>query len=1671
MRFAMRLLLICTMLIGWPAAAFAAQFMVLIDNDQSTATGCQVNLPPTVDGVEFRIIATVADVPAPTTVTSVTLEECQSGSFGPAATIGGGQPLGNNNGIGAADVIELAVSEGLIGSAVVNGDATLHFVSVGSGGADLTVAAPFHFVSTASAAAIPSLSAGALIVLALLIAAFGRRGGGAGRHLGLTLVLLCTSGGILIAAQFVVDGDVSDWAGVAPLVSDPGGDAADNGIDIVAGFVAQEAGKAFFRIDVRNLGSNAPEVTPASYTLAENSAAGSTVGTVGFINHGGGASHSFAITAGNTGGAFAIDPASGQLTVASSGALNFETTPTFALTVEVTDDHVPPRSGSGLITVTLSDVNEAPVVTAASFAVAEHSPIGTVLGTVGFSDPDAGQSHSFAITAGNTGNAFSINAGSGQITVADAAQIVAGAGFTLTVSVTDNGSPAQSGTAAVTINVTDVNDPPVVTDASFSLDEHSAAGTAVGTVVASDPDLPAQTLSYALTAGNGSGAFAIDAAGAVTVANPAALDFETTPSFTLTVTVTDNGSPALSATGTLTVTLNDINDAPVVQAASFALDERSANGTAVGTVTASDADLPAQTLSYAITAGNTGTAFALDAASGALTVANSSALDHATQPTFSLTVQATDNGSPARSGSATVTVTLNDINDPPAPAGGPFAVLENSTAGAIVGTVAANDPDSGQSHSFAITGGDGATAFAIDPASGQITVSGNVALNFETKNAYSLTVQATDNGTPALSASTTITLSIVDVNEAPSIADTAFSVAENSANGTVVGSVPVTDPDAGQSHSYAILSGNTGGAYAIGAGGQITVANGGVLDYETPGMRTLTLTIQVTDNGTPALTDTATVTVSLTDVNEAPSAAARSYDAHTNLPISVPAGSGLLVGSVDPEGDSLSVGMVSASTPAGAVINAAADGSFTFTPPPGVTGPVSFTYQACDAGALCGSNTVTVTVAGPAVWFVDANAAAGGNGTQSAPFKTLAAASSAASAGSRVFVAAGSYADGIILPATSRLIGHGASGDFDTALGLGTLPTHAVARPTLGGATPTIGAVTIGSSANVQIRGVAISAGAVTALSASGATGLDIADTSVAAASATAVSLSSTTGSVLLSSTNSNGGTNNVALSGVSGTVVLGSGALSGATGAALVVNNSGGAISYAGSITNTTQGVTLTSNTGTISLSGVLALDTTTNAAFTATGGGTVQATNPDNTLSTTTATALNVTNTTIGAGGLRFKRIGSNGGATAGIVLSNTGATGGLSVLGDGSAGSGGTIQGKAASCISVSNSRDLHLASMVLQNCQTHGLDASNLTHFSLTNSTVSANGNAANERGLNFNGLYGTASITGTIVTASASDNLYVANSSGTLTQLNIAGPGCTFSNTLGANGNDGILIVGDSTATMSVAVSNCSFTNHRGDHFQASTSGSNTATMNVSFTGNTLSHTSGSVGAGVTIASADGAMTTATVSDNTITGAVASAITVSQGYNNAHAGAALKATLANNVIGSSGVANSGSAQGDGITVTQNGSGTLTTLISNNTIRQYANAFGIQFVTGDGSGTFNGTLSGNTVSEPAGELAANGFQLNAGLVASDAGTVCLALDNNQMAGAGNSAFGYTDFRLRQRQATTVRLPGYSGGASDTAAVTAYVQAGRINGSGNAAVSGAGAGFTNAAACPTP
>ncbi len=646
----------------------------------------------------------------------------------------------------------------------------------------------------------------------------------------------------------------------------------------------------------QNPTNNLPSISPQTFTVAENSALNTPVGTVVALPGDAGQTLTYAITGGNSTGAssavFAIDSSTGQITVKDPAALNFEVTPTFSLTVMVTDNGTPVQANAATITINLTDVNETPTIAPAqTFTIPENSPVGTLVGSVAFTDPDANPTRTFSIVSTSStsltrGGVFStLPAGTfaidstGKITVANAAAIdfETNSLFLVTVSLADGGNPPLSATGTVTISVTDVNENQTITPGqTFTIPENSPTGTNVGTVLVTGPG-SSQNRTFSLgsikntaTGGFFLGAFAIDSSGKITVANPAPLDFETNSSLTVEVTVTDNGTPPLSDTETVTINLTNVNEAPVITALTRTLPENPALNSLVETVIADDPDA-GQTLTYS--GSDPSGTFTINPITGNITVANPTLLDFETRPQHFFTVTVTDNGTPPLSATAQLEIRLSDIDEPPVfGATTTFSIAENSPINSVVGTVFAVDPDFLEIPTY--SGSDPSGTFAIDPLTGKITVANAILLDFETQpHSRTFNVSATSNG---LSATVPITINVIDVNDAPAITPgQPFAIPENSPVGTPVGIVASSDPDAGQIRIFklgSVKNSVTGavisGAFAMDLTGQLTVANPTALDFETN--PSFAVEVTVTDSGTPSLSDTKTVTVNLTDVIEGP---------------------------------------------------------------------------------------------------------------------------------------------------------------------------------------------------------------------------------------------------------------------------------------------------------------------------------------------------------------------------------------------------------------------------------------------------------------------------------------------------------------------------------------------------------------------------------------------------------------------------------------------------------------------------------------------------------------------------------------------------------------------------------------------------------------------------------
>ncbi len=291
------------------------------------------------------------------------------------------------------------------------------------------------------------------------------------------------------------------------------------------------------------------------------------------------------------------------------------------------------------------------------FSAGEDAAIGTEAGVVSATDPQD-DAVTYLITAGNEDGKFAIHGSTGAITIAAGLDHETTDVYMLTIEAVDG----NGGTAAVTVTVTvmDVAEAPSFDEAGYSFEvaEDASVGDAAGTVSATDQD-ENDTLSYAITAGNADGKFAIDdGTGAITVA--VKLDHEATDAYMLAVEVSD--SQGGTATVTVTVTVTDVAEAPSFDEAGYSFDiaANAATASPVGTVSATDPDTD-DTLTYSITSGNSGSKFSIGSSTGEVTVAGT--LDPDVLAFYVLTIEARDGSGGTTTATVEISLILSDCSN------------------------------------------------------------------------------------------------------------------------------------------------------------------------------------------------------------------------------------------------------------------------------------------------------------------------------------------------------------------------------------------------------------------------------------------------------------------------------------------------------------------------------------------------------------------------------------------------------------------------------------------------------------------------------------------------------------------------------------------------------------------------------------------------------------------------------------------------------------------------------------------------------------------------------------------------------------------------------------------------------------------------------------------------
>jgi uncharacterized protein YodC (DUF2158 family) len=704
----------------------------------------------------------------------------------------------------------------------------------------------------------------------------------------------------------------------------------------------------------------------------------------------------------------------------------------------------------------------------------------------------------------------------------------------------------------------------------------------------------------------------------------------------------------------------------------------------------------------------------------------------------------------------------------------------------------------------------------------------------------------------------------------------------------------------------------------------------------------------------------------------------------------------------------------------GTVTMNTSNGQFTYNPKAGYKGADSFTYT---IGNAHGSSTATVslTLSG-IIWFIDGSAGAG-DGRLSSPFNSLAAFQAvndgvglhpADNANVFLYDNASAYTGPVVLRNGQKLIGQDATSSLSTISGLipgtssATLPSTGGGSPNKVSITATGNDVTLGSGNTVWGLTLGNATSGI-ALSGSSVGSLKLRDMTINTTGG-AVSLANGALDAILKSVSSGGGTHGISLTTTTGSFdVEGDGASDPA---------------------NTTRGRTTAKNGG-----GTLTLGS----------GGTIQSATSAGVL---LSTATNVT--------LRNMTIQNNG---SGI---NTG--------GDG---------------ITWSSSSGLTLDNVLITgHAGNHGLHGTTVSGLTLVHTEISANATAAGTESatvgpagtalgvwnVRFDSLSGTCSATASLFFNSR-ENIFGIEETGTTTLTSFTISNSEFRDTAtSAPGNDGLLVEAYNTSNVSFSVSNSTFLRSFGSGVQYNgndSSGGGTLTIGSSTfdqNGHDVNLTHQGLSKTVTFNIHDNSMRQTVGGKNTsisaTLGGVSNASTLFRGH------------VTSNIVGNQGVTDSGSALGQGITLTASGAGTLTATVDSNKVRQIHQDDALFVIANGTSSTLNATITNNdlSVSTTSGS-GLFGIDLSAaGPGGSDTPSICAHLFSNVAAIGDPTLWGIQAQTVSGNP--TIQLEGYGGAANNTSQINSFLNTTATTVSPPAqSFVFAGTIKAASAACPTP
>ncbi len=499
-------------------------------------------------------------------------------------------------------------------------------------------------------------------------------------------------------------------------------------------------------------------------------------------------------------------------------------------------------------------------------------------------------------------------------------------------------NPITTGTcipSLVEINITPVNDQPTALDDSNTTNEDTSVS---GNVQSNDSDVEDLSLTSTVVTPPANANVTLNATGAYTYTPDP--DFNGTDTFEYQVC--DMGTPVECDTATVTITVNSINDAPIIlDDAETIIEDNILNGD----VSINDSDAEGALMYNAVPV--------TPPANGTLSLNSNGSYVYTPNADFngtdSFEYEACDSGTPVLCETATVTITITPTPDAPIAVDDNFSTNEEVT---ITRNITSNDiePDG---ENLILN-----TSFVTLPANGSAFLLGSGFLSYTPNtNFYGTDIaeyEICDNGNPVLCDTATITIIVNPLPDAPiAVDDSATTPEDTPLNGDVL--VNDIEPDGDNlivstpplaSPSFGTLVLNSNGTYTYTPS---TNFNG-----------TDSFEYEVCDDENPAQCDQAVVTITISNENDAPIAIDDTPTVNEDNILT----DNVLNNDNDPEGNAMIVDTLPITTPVNGTLVLNSDGSYIYTPDPDFFGTDSFEYQVCDnyAPPACDTATVTISV-------------------------------------------------------------------------------------------------------------------------------------------------------------------------------------------------------------------------------------------------------------------------------------------------------------------------------------------------------------------------------------------------------------------------------------------------------------------------------------------------------------------------------------------------------------------------------------------------------------------------------------------------------------------------------------------------------------------------------------